>query len=499
MEIQFQENKIPCLHPVKSQTQSQEQTQELRLNDGAPDVGRVLGAWGQVVVRGKEWHSDSTSVNCGVMAWVLYAPEDGSQAQCVETWIPVSLKWDIPDQGRDGTITCQCHLRSVDARVLSGRKMMVRATVCATAQMYVEGETCSYTPADVPADVQLLEKTYPVCLAREAGEKAFMFDEELTLPPSAPALEKPVRWNLQMEVTDQKVLGDKAVFRGTGLLHLLYRTQEGALSSWDFEIPFSQYTELEYAYGDQAQVQVIPLVTALETETADQGRLRLKAGLSGQYVIYDTQEIPVVEDAYSPDREVKIQTQPIFLPAVLSRQSQPVRAEQTVPYGSSRVADIAFYPGCGRTQNRGDEVQMELPGLFQMLYYDSEGVLQPATAQWQWEKAEKLPEDGTVTMWCAAVGSPLASSAGETTVMQADCVVTAVTAAKKEMPMVTGLGLGESSPKDPARPSLILQRAGKENLWSVAKRNSTTVSAIREANDLQDEPDPDRILLIPIM
>ncbi len=499
MEIQFQENKIPCLHPVKSQTQSQEQTQELRLNDGAPDVGRVLGAWGQVVIRGKEWNGDSVNVNCGVMAWVLYAPEDGSQAQCVETWMPLSMKWDIPDQGRDGTITCQCHLRSVDARILSGRKMMVRATVCAVAQMFVEGETCTYIPTDVPADVELLEKTYPVCLAREAGEKAFMFDEELTLPPSAPSLDKPVRWSLQAEITDQKVLGDKAVFRGSGLLHLLYRTQEGALASWDFEIPFSQYTELEHQYGHQAQVQVIPLVTALETEAADEGRLRLKAGLSGQYVIYDLQDVAVVEDAYSPDREVQIHTEPVSVPAVLDRKTQSVQAEQTVPYGSSRVADVAFCPGCPRQQPRGDEVQMELSGSFQILYYDKEGVLQPAAAQWQWEKTEPLAENCTMTLWCSPVGKPQASSAEETTAMQAECMLTAVTMTRQDMPMVTGLSLGDSSQKDPGRPSLILQKAGKENLWSIAKRNGSTVSAIRAANDLQEEPDPDRILLIPIL
>ena len=498
MEIQFQENKIPCLHPVKSQILTQEQTQELRLNEGSADVGRVLGAWGQVVIRGKEWNSDTATVNCGVMAWVLYAPEDGGQAQCVETWIPVSLKWDIPDLGRDGTITCQCHLRSVDARILSGRKLMVRASVCAAAQLFVEGESYCYTPSDVPQDVELLEKNYPVCMAREAGEKAFMFDEELTLPPSAPALDKPVRWSLQAEISDQKVLGDKAVFRGNGILHLLYRTQEGALAAWDFEIPFSQYTELEHSYGHQAQVQVIPLVTALEAEAADEGRVRLKAGMSGQYVIYDTQEISVVEDAYSPDREVQIHTQPVFLPAVLERQSLPVRAEQTVPYGSSRVADVVFYPGCGRAQSRGDEVLLELSGLFQMLYYDTEGALQPASAQWQWEKAEPMAENAGMTLWCSTAGKPAAASTGDATAMQADCVLTAVTAAQQEMPMVTGLSLGDSSQKDPSRPSLILQKAGKEDLWTLAKRTGSTVAAIRVANELQDEPDPDRILLIPI-
>ena len=62
-----------------------------------------------------------------------------------------------------------------------------------------------------------------------------------------------------------------------------------------------------------------------------------------------------------------------------------------------------------------------------------------------------------------------------------------------------GAADGDNSPKDPGRPSLVLQKAGRENLWSIAKENGSTVSAIREANNLQEEPDPDRILLIPIL
>lgn len=499
MELQFHTNKIPCLRQLKAESQTQEQTQELRLNDGMPDVGRVLCAWGQVMVRGKEWRGDDMGINCGVMAWVLYAPEDGSQAQCVECWIPMSMKWDIPDTGVDGTILCQGLLRSVDARTLSSRKLMVRATVGMTAEAYVPFEAVSYTPEQVPEDIQLHQKTYPVTFACEAGEKAFMIDEELTLPASAPALEKLVRWSLQNEVTDQKVLGDKAVFRGNSALHILYRTPEGAMAAWDFEIPFSQYTELQQEYGHQAQVQILPMVTSMEIEPSEQGRLRLKAGLSGQYMVYDTQDVTVVEDAYSPDRAVTVNTENVEIPSILERQSQRVRAEQTAPFGSSRVADVAFYPGCPRKQRKPNEMDLELPGIFQTLYYDTEGVLQASSAHWQGDMSVALGDNAQIAVWCSQSGKPQASAGEDSTVLRGEMLLDTVTSAMEAMPMVTGLTVGEPSPKDPARPSLILRKAGQEGLWEIAKKCGSTVSAIQQANDLQGDPDPDKMLLIPVL
>ena len=53
-----------------------EETQEYKLPDTLPDAGRVISAWGQAVLRGKEWRGDHISLSGGGMVWILYAPED---------------------------------------------------------------------------------------------------------------------------------------------------------------------------------------------------------------------------------------------------------------------------------------------------------------------------------------------------------------------------------------------------------------------------------------
>ena len=55
LELQFLKESISCIKPAVRDVQNIEQTQELRLSDGMPDIGRILSAWGQVILRGKEW------------------------------------------------------------------------------------------------------------------------------------------------------------------------------------------------------------------------------------------------------------------------------------------------------------------------------------------------------------------------------------------------------------------------------------------------------------
>lgn len=497
MQLQFQKTSLGCLLPAKREVQTQEQTQELRLNDAMPDIGRVLGAWGQVILRGKEWRSGGMGVSCGVMVWVLYEPEEGGEPKAVETWIPFQLKWDLPDTERDGNIWAQVLLKSVDARSVSARKMMIRACVSALGEAMVPGQAALYEPVEVPEDVHMLTRSYPVCLPREAGERPFAMEETLTVPASGHQVQKLICYSLLPQIMDKKVMSDKVVFRGSAVLHVVYVDQDGQLHSCDIDLPFSQYSELEREYDTDATATVMGAVTGLELDMEPEGTLRLKAGLTGQYVIYDRPVVRVVEDAYSPRRQVEPKIEPLQMPVVLDANRQSIRAEQTVPVEGLRTADLAFYPDQPRVFREDDGVQIQLPGQFQMLWYDRDGKLQSTVQQWEQSVRMDASEDSRVDALVHHSGKPQGAVGAEAT-MCADMELETQTGTRQGISMVTALELGEMTQPDPERPSLILRRAGDKPLWDIAKGCGSTVEAIRSANGLTDEPAPEDLLLIPI-
>lgn len=499
MELQFQINELTCLKRLTGDTQTREETQEIKISDGMPDIGRVLCAWGQYVIRGKEWRTGNAGVNGGVTVWVLYAPDDGSQAQCVQSWIPMSFQWDIPETPEDGQLMCHPLVRSVDARPTSGRKLMIRATVGMLAQTYIPHKITWHSPGQLPEQVYIKENVYPFCLIRDMGEKAFIIDEELVLPAAAPGLEKLIRYSLQPEVEESKVLGDKAIFRGNTLVHILYRTEDGGFASWDFDVPFSQYSQLREPYSEEAKVQVFPLLTATEMEAGEQGRLRLKAGVTGQYMVYDTQRIPIVEDAYSPEREVNIVPYTLEVPSVLENQTQRIRGEQTAPFGSSQMVDIAFYPGCCRTQRKTDQMVFEIPGAFQGLYYDEDGVMQAQTVSWQDSITHDVAENVDIDGITKADGLPQAGTGDDSTIFRGEVMFHTIATTEQQVTAASGLEVGDISEKDPKRPSVVLRRTDGESLWALAKRHGSTEDLIRQLNQLDEDPEADKMLLIPVL
>lgn len=499
MELQFQKSHCRCLKAAVHEIQHQEQTQELKLSDAMPDIGRILGSWGQMILRGKEWRGDSVIFSGGVMVWVLYAPEDGSIPRTLDTWIPFQMKWELPDGTKEGNIRMEGRLRFLDARSVSPRKIMLRAGIAALAEALEPQEAEVYIPSELPDDVALLKNTYPVRLPREVGEKAFLLDEDLTLPEAAPVPEKLVYYTVQPRVTDKKVMGGKAVFRGSGDLHVLYITEEGQLHSWDFSIPFSQFGELESEMGPDAQTDVTMCVTDLDLDLGTEGHMRLKCGLVGQYLVDDRQLLELAEDAYSTRRSIELQRDILFLSIQLDSHSENIYGEQTINVDADVVADAVFLPDYPRQRRVDSGIQLELPGQFQVLYYGADGNLQ--SNQVRWEGTHSIPAhvDSRISTNIMPVGTPQVTIGDGTVSLKTELQLSQKTGSMQGLPMVSGLKLGELRDPDPTRPSLILRKVKKQRLWDIAKASGSTVDAIRTVNNLREEPGENQMLLIPVL
>lgn len=498
MQIPLQKSQIPCLRTVKRELQLQEQTQEIRISDGMPDIGSVICTWGQVILRGKEWEPGSMRVTGGTMIWVLYEPEEAQQPQLVEGWIPFQLRWDLPADCPDGTIMTRCVLKSADARVTSARKLMLRSNVAVMGQGSVLELLPLYVPAELPQDVQLKAAAYPLCIPVEAGEKAFTLEDTLPLPPSAPPMEKLLSFRACPQVTQDKIMNDKLVFRGETALHICYRSEDGTVQSCVLPMAFSQYSELDREYDQTAEAVFWPGITALEVEQEGQ-QLRIKVGVLCQYRITHTPLITLVEDAYSPLREIKPQYQMVQIPAILERKHQKIHMQTTAEAEALRLVDAQVLPQPIQQRTQPGEQMLELSAQTQALYYDTQGQLQSICTKWEQSASVSVDTDASVHAELWLSGAPVGNVLSMQLQLQSELELETETVLEKGMQMICALELGELREADPDRPSLILQRCAGRDLWQIAKQSATTMDAIRQANDLQTEPEADRWLLIPVL
>ena len=485
MELQFHKTPMTCLKQVLSQHGDKELTQELRLPDGMPDVGAVIAAWGQILIRGKQWESDRVGVTGGVQIWVLYEPEDGSGHQCIEAWIPFEQDWDLDEPAPDGKIVVIPALRQVDARSVTPRKLMLKVSMNLFNKAYIADTIQLYNPDAMPEDVQLLIREHTFHVPTETGERTFTLDEEVTMPQDQPAPEKLIYCSLIPRINESKVMAGKLVFRGSCQLHVLYQSADGVHAT-DLEFPFAQYGDLEQDYDPEAQVSIYPVITNFEAELGALNALRMKAGLLAQYVVSDRKNIRLVQDAYSTQKQLKLQSAPLEMLQIIGSDQWNHHAKCACDLEGKPV-DTVFYADIPKMQGFGEDRHQYFSGRFQSLYYDADGKL--SCHNCKWEHSEPVAEDAI----CETEITVQHISAEEA-VMD----MTPVDMGQDAMEAVCDITVGDNIEKDPNAPSLIVRRMGHESLWELAKRTGSTVAGIQAVNGLDAEPEQGTTLILPV-
>lgn len=498
MELKFVRKPLQCLRPFFGQVHTQEQIQEIRLPDAYPDIGRILGCWGKVLIRGKEWRSTAMAANGGVMAWVMYAPEDGTQSRIVDVWIPIQCRWDFPDAMEDGSMTLLPVLTNLDARGVSARKIIVRCGVDTFAQAMSRATLELAEVAEIPEDIQLMRKYYPVELPVEAGEKQVQLEELLSIPENLPPIHKIVHYDMMPTVSEQKVLSNRLVFKGQMLVKLAYMTEEGTIHDWETELPFSQYAELDRDHSSNATAWVMPLMTAMEIEMDEMNQMQLRAGLAAQYTIFDRAIVDVIEDAYSPRRSVTPKIEQLQLPSLLDSAQLELIAQAPLQDDINQILMVTPYSKYPSVRFDGDSRITKLEGQMQLLLHNEEGQMYSDSAAFDATVPFPSAAENQVSLWLGMPTKPEIIPGTDGATLRSTFPASAQIYNGQSLAMVTELEIGEQYPEDPDRPSIILRRVGQEDLWTLAKRAGSTVAAIRQANQLEDEPEDGQMLLIPL-
>ena len=474
-----------------------EETQELKLPESMPDIGRVIAAWGQVVLRGKEWRSGHIGLNGGVMVWVLYAPEDGSEPRKLESWIPFNVRTEHSQEGEDGVIRAECVVSGVDARSISSRKMMLRCQIGLLVQVLEPREAEICTPEKLPEDIQVLDRTYPMVLTRETGERSFLIDEQIPLGQGRSQPQRIVYYRMSPRVTEQKVLGSRAVFRGVGELHLLCQDEREKLFPLDLEVPFAQYLDLDGDYDEGAEISTLLCLTSLEAEPDDAGGLRVKCGMVAQYIINAPTVVRCLEDAYSPNRELELVHRELMLPAWLEEQVRQIELEERLT-GEGVPLDAIFFPELPQVNRLPGGAEIRCGGSVQTLCEAPDGSLQGKTIRMARTEQLLTDCDTIACTWLRGGTGLRREGSGWTAEQRMELKLSSVST--KPINMVAGIRASECREPDPGRPSVIVRaRKPEETLWDIAKYCGSTVSAIQRLNKLESEPDENRLLLIPVI
>jgi len=194
---------------------------------------------------------------------------------------------------------------------------------------------------------------------------------------------------------------------------------------------------------------------------------------------------------------VSLQREHLSVPVRLDVLKQDLRMEQRAE-GKGKILSAQLIVDSPEVMQVSDTAEIRVPGIFRLLTQDPDGnyAVQTVSAEEKWEIMSDT--DNRLRVCTSVSESPSTAAAGDDTLASGVVQMEVHVLSQQAFSVVSEIQLGDMQPLDPKRPSLILCRADGADLWQIAKRYGSTVEALRSANGITDQPEPDRLLLIPI-
>ena len=494
MELGLQFEDIFCYEATAGITTAHEESLETAIPEYCPDIARIVDTAGRLTIREKLLGDDRCTVSGSVKVTVLYTSEEATGLRSLTMSVPFSCVLDDRALTQCTSLCAEGRVLLTEARAVTSRKLYIKVLpeVTVTGYRAVKRRLCSGTQEEPTIRIQCRQTQLNLLTA--VSEKVFCFTDDVMLEVGC-LPEDLLLHRMCPAVTSAQRLGNKLMVKGDMWFQAIYRGEDQVLRQYCATLPFSQILDMA-ELPENAEYVLCPQISECDARilrTESGSGFGLTAHVEVCVKAYQQQSISYISDIYSTRYDAAVERQevvvPLAAPARTIRQEAQLHLEfeGSQPFISVTAVDhapVEILP-------EEERVSLRTSLHVRLLYLDESGA--PVSTERTVEVTAATGEvTGPVAVCCCEASLQFSGGVCQVRIPVNFSVGCAGEAA---LSGITAVALTDTA-AGPG-PSLILCRMGRdETLWDVAKRYHTDEQAIRSANQLDNDEDAAKCMLL---
>ena len=494
MELALQFEDIFCYEAMEPLVSAHEESMETAVPEYCPDVARIVDTTGYILIREKSMNANKASVYGNVKVTMLYTSEEVSGLRSMSVSVPFTCVLEGRSLEECTTFCTSERVLLAEARVTTSRKLYIKVLpeITVTGYRPIKRRLC--TGIQEEPTLRKQRQTLEIHTLTAISEKEFAFTGD-SLPENGAAPEDVLLYRMCPAVSSVQRLGNKLMVKGEMWFWVLYRDETQQLRQYDAVLPLSQILDIaELPEEAEYTLHLEQRECDIRTLRSDSGcGFGLTARIVACVKCYQHRTLHYINDMYSVHFEASVEREKVTIPQLMPDRELQQEAQLRLELEGADPFVAATNVECSPVEVVAAESGMQLHTTVHMrlLYLDEAGAL--VSTERTAEVSVPTDEAGGLAAVCCCRIS--AQFAGSTCLMRIPVQFALGCTEETAVSGITAVSLSESERE--SGPSLILCRVGTgETLWDVAKRYQSDEGAICSANQLADDADAARYMLL---
>lgn len=291
-----------CINQVIGQkTDTAMVEEDFVVPDIKPDILNTIRTNGTVCIYKKEVMDGKVKLDGCIHVYIMYlADDEEASTRSLNTTLEFSQTVDFDVVKSGMLLEDKIVLKSVECRVLNGRKVQVKALMDMELKVLSNEEIEFVKEIEEIKDVQLLDKTLNLNSLLGTGTTK-VYAKDTIVIDNIDNLAEIMKVDISMMNQETKVSYNKVLVKADACVKILYRTEDNRICSASNLIPIMGFIDMpEVTDENLCDVHYEIKNLFVKPNNVEEHSIYIEAELEINCNVYQMKEINIIEDLYSP-------------------------------------------------------------------------------------------------------------------------------------------------------------------------------------------------------
>lgn len=291
-----------CINQVIGQkTDTAMVEEDFVVPDIKPDILNTIRTNGTVCIYKKEVMDGKVKLDGCIHVYIMYlADDEEASIRSLNTTLEFSQTVDFDVVKSGMLLEDKIVLKSVECRVLNGRKVQVKALMDMELKVLSNEEIEFVKEIEEIKDVQLLDKTLNLNSLLGTGTTK-VYAKDTIVIDNIDNLAEIMKVDISMMNQETKVSYNKVLVKADACVKILYRTEDNRICSASNLIPIMGFIDMpEVTDENLCDVHYEIKNLFVKPNNVEEHSIYIEAELEINCNVYQMKEINIIEDLYSP-------------------------------------------------------------------------------------------------------------------------------------------------------------------------------------------------------
>lgn len=459
--------------------------------DAKPDILSTICTSGIVCLYKTEIQDEKLRIDGALNTYIMYLAENGEdKVRGINTSLDFSENINIPNAREGMDYRLEVKIKSIECKVINGRKIGIKATLEVSVEVYSNEEIQIVNNIEDDDNVQILKEDLKVNSLVGAGDTKIYTKETIPVQ-DIDKLAEILKVNLCIGDKDVKISYNKILSKAEAKLKIMYLTEDNRIGCVTGKIPIVGFIDIpNVAEGNICNTNYEIKNIIIKPNAAEEHSINVEIEVIVKCMVYEEKQINLIQDMYSPCDNLSFNKKQVNTMINTKQINDIKKIREKINLNdieNKSLIDVDIFP------NLSTEGRMSNPNMFDgelecnFTFIDPNMGVEQKRAKIPFEYTlSEMPENCNSNFDMQISNEDFVIQDGGDINCNIDMEILGTLSENRSLNLIDEVEKEEASSDQDYSVVVYIVKKG-DTLWNIAKKFRTTVDFIARTNGIEDE------------